>query len=112
VEDLTAGAAGNVQPGTISLIASAIPGIDTVTNALAFTNGENAETDAAFRARFQLYIAGLSKATSAAVDSAVAAVQDGITYVVLENQSTTGAYQPGNFVWSSTTAPETRQRRC
>jgi uncharacterized phage protein gp47/JayE len=98
VEDLTAGANGNVQPGTISLIASAIPAIDTVTNALAFTNGENAETDTAFRARFQLYIAGLARATPTAVDSAVAAVQDGITYVVLENQSTTGAYQPGNFV--------------
>jgi uncharacterized phage protein gp47/JayE len=98
VQDLTPGVGGNVQPGTISLVASAIPGIDTVTNALAFSNGEDAETDAAFRARFWLYIAGLSKATPLAVDSAVAGVQDGITYAILENQNASGGYQPGNFI--------------
>ncbi len=42
---------GNVGAGTISLLASGIAGIDTVTNAVAFTNGIDAETDAAFRAR-------------------------------------------------------------
>jgi hypothetical protein len=98
VEDLTGGSAGNVQSGTISLIASAIPGIDTVTNASAFTNGEDAESDSAFRARFVLYIAGLSKATPLAVDSAIADVQQGLTYNILENQDPQGDYRPGNFV--------------
>jgi uncharacterized phage protein gp47/JayE len=98
VQDLVGGSAGNVQIGTISLIASAIPGIDTVTNSAAFTNGVDAESDSAFRARFVLYIQGLSKATPLAVDSAVADVQQGLTYNILVNQNADGDYQPGNFV--------------
>ena len=39
--------AGNVQPGAITVLSSAIAGVDTVTNALALTNGVDAESDAA-----------------------------------------------------------------
>ena len=43
----------NVAPGTIGLISSSTPGIDTVTNAAALTGGAAAETDPALRARYQ-----------------------------------------------------------
>ena len=39
----TPGSAGNVQAGTISLLASALPGIDAVSNANGFQNGLDAE---------------------------------------------------------------------
>lgn len=98
VQAQTAGAAGNIQAGTISLLGTAIPGVDTVTNALAMTGGADAETDAALIARFPLWVAALSQATPAAIKAAIAGVQQGLTYYVAENQTVAGAYQPGNFV--------------
>lgn len=93
-----AGSSGNVQAATITLISAAIPGVDTVTNALAFTNGIDAESDAALRARFQNYINTRAEATEAAVGYAVSGVQQGLTWTVQENVTTAGIYQPGNFV--------------
>jgi uncharacterized phage protein gp47/JayE len=98
VAALVAGSAGNVQAGTIAVIASAIAGIDTVTNSLALAGGLDAETDAAFRARFGNYLASLSKATDSAIGAAIAAIQQGLTYVISENIDQTGAVQMGHFV--------------
>ena len=98
VSALVVGSGGNVQAGAIGLISTGIPGVDTVTNALAFTNGANAESDAAARARFALYILGLRSGTLAAIFGAIASVQQGLTYQVIENTSPIGAYQPGNFL--------------
>ena len=67
VEAITAGAGGNVAAGSITQVLSTIAGIDTVSNASAFSNAEDGETDAELRARFKAFIAQLSKATSAAV---------------------------------------------
>lgn len=90
------GSAGNVQAGTISLIASAI-GMDTVTNGAAFTNGEAAEADTAFRARFQTWISGLSRGTEAAISSAIADVQQNLVYTITENQNPDGSTNEGFF---------------
>ena len=49
---LTAGAASNVAAGLINTLGSSMPGVDTVTNAASFTNGADAETDAAYKNRF------------------------------------------------------------
>jgi uncharacterized phage protein gp47/JayE len=98
VAALVAGSAGNVQAGTIAVIASAIAGIDTLTNSLALAGGLDAETDAAFRARFGNYLASLSKATDSAIGAAIAAIQQGLTYVISENIDQTGAVQMGHFV--------------
>jgi uncharacterized phage protein gp47/JayE len=92
IQAVNAGTVGNVLPGTVSQLASAIPGVDTVTNALAFTNGVDPETDQAVRARFLLYIAGLSKATEAAVGSAIAGVQQGLSYAIVENNPLPGSF--------------------
>lgn len=95
--NLSVGTAGNVAAGAITLLATAIPGIDTVNNASAFTNGINAETDAALRARFANYIQTRSLATDSAVAYAVQSVQQGLTWTIQENEAG-GSYQPGNFV--------------
>jgi len=94
----SAGSAGNVQPGSISVISSAISGVDTVTNALAFAGGVDAESDAAFRTRFGSYLGSLSKATDAAIGSAILGIQQGLSYVINENINQAGAAQMGNFV--------------
>jgi uncharacterized phage protein gp47/JayE len=92
------GTAGNVLAGTITLISAGIPYVDSVTNGAAFTNGVNAESDAAFKARFALFLPGLARGTATAVESAVASVAADLTYNVVEAVNASDATQPGNFV--------------
>lgn len=91
------GAGGNVLANTITVITQPIPGVDTVTNSAAFTNGLDAELDPAYRARFVLFINSLSKAIKAAIQFAVASVQQGIFMTLAENFAYNGSYQPGYF---------------
>jgi len=93
-----AGVTGNVQPGAISLLSSAVSGVDTVTNAAALTGGIDAESDTAFRARFGNYLASLSRATNLAIGSAIAAIQQGLSYTITENMNQAGGTQMGFFV--------------
>jgi len=93
-----AGSAGNVQPGAIAVVGSALAGIDTVTNAAVLTGGIDAESDAAFKLRFGNYLASLAKATDAAIGAAIAGVQQGLSYVISENINQAGAVQMGHFV--------------
>jgi uncharacterized phage protein gp47/JayE len=91
------GIAGNVQAGTVTLLATAIPGIDTVTNAAAFSGGLDAEADAALRARFSLFIDSRNRATVIAVQNAIISVQQGLAWALTENQDPSGAARPGFF---------------
>lgn len=93
----TAGAAGNAQAGTITVISGSIQYVDTVTNSTTFVNGEDAESDDDFRARFVLWIASLSKATKAAIGYALSSMQNGVTYTLTENYAYNGTAQPGYF---------------
>ncbi|HHH0281452.1 TPA: baseplate J/gp47 family protein [Yersinia enterocolitica] len=93
----TAGLAGNAQAGTIAVISGSIQFVDTVTNPVTFSNGENAESDQAFRARFVLWIASLSKATKEAIGYAITSMQNGVTYTLTENYAYNGTPQPGYF---------------
>jgi uncharacterized phage protein gp47/JayE len=97
VTAVTAGTSGNVVIGAISQLSQSVPGVDSVTNAAAFTNGVDAETDENARARFVTYLASLSKATKVAVGNAIAAVQQNLTYTLTENFTYGGVYQPGFF---------------
>ncbi len=97
VQALVAGAGSNVQANLLVSFASPIAGIDTVTNALAITNGTNSETDSAFQARFILYLDSLSKATKSAILEAIDSVQAGLDVVLLDNENVTGAFTPGMF---------------
>lgn len=92
------GNVGNVQASSITILASAVPGIDAVVNATPFTNGLDAETDAALRARFQNFIQSRSRATTQAVEYAVASVQQGLRFAVQENVNAAGASVMGSFV--------------
>ena len=87
--------AGNAQAGAITVITSSITGVDTVTNAAAFLNGADAEPDAAFRKRFVLFLASLSKGTKAAIGSAVLGVQQGLNYTITENETYGGNVDMG-----------------
>lgn len=93
----TAGAAGNAQAGNITVISGSIQYVDTVTNSTTFFNGEDAESDDDFRARFVLWIASLSKATKAAIGYALSSMQNGVTYTLTENYAYNGTAQPGYF---------------
>jgi uncharacterized phage protein gp47/JayE len=95
---MTGGSPGNVLAGTISVIAASLPGIDLVNNANPLSNGADAESDAAFRIRFQSYLASRSRATLAAVRNAIANVQQGLDVAVQENISPEGTAQVGSFL--------------
>lgn len=95
---LAVGAAGNIQAGALGLLASAISGVDTVSNIVPFTNGADAQSDAALRAQFTSYIQTRSRGTPAAVAYAISTVQTGLSWTIQENVTTGGAYNPGNFV--------------
>jgi uncharacterized phage protein gp47/JayE len=98
VTALDPGSAGNIVAQSIGLIGTAVPGIDTATNNVAFSGGVDAESDAAFRARFANYLASLSRATLVAVQETIAGVQQGLSATIAENVDPTGANSPGEFV--------------
>lgn len=98
VRAVVPGVAGDVQAATVTLLATAIPGVDTVSNEAPFTGGLDSESDAALRARFANYIATRSKATTDAIEYAVLSLQQGLEVAVAENVDTQGNYRPGNFV--------------
>lgn len=100
VQALEAGSASNVTAGQLAQIATPVPGINTVTNAEPITNGADAESDASFRARFVLFLNGLSKATEAAILSAITGVQQGLDVQLEENVDINGNPHPGEFVAS------------
>lgn len=97
VRALRAGASGNVSSGGVNTLGQAMPGIDTVSNAMAFTSGAEAESDVALRARFVAYVASLSKATKGAVGYAATSFQPGVSYQLVENEQYDGAHKDGYF---------------
>ena len=94
----TPGVIGNVLAGSLNQLTTAIPGVDSVANAVALQGGTDAESDALLRERFQAYINSRSKATLGAVEFAVSSVQPDLKYVVAENQDASGQVHVGNFV--------------
>lgn len=98
VQATTPGTIGNVNANTITVINSPITGIDTVNNSAAFTNGQNEETDAEVRKRFVDYLNSLSKATKTAISFAIESYQEGVEFVLVENENyDTGDEELGYF---------------
>ncbi len=98
VRAATSGARGNAQAGTITSLASAIPGVDNVTNITAMQGGRDAEADAALRARFQNFLDTRSRATARAIAYAIGQVQQGLAFIITENQDPQGNPRQGSFV--------------
>ncbi|WP_428493235.1 baseplate J/gp47 family protein [Rhodopila sp.] len=95
---LTGGSNGNVLAGTITVIAASVPGIDQVNNAAPLTDGADAESDQAFRSRFQNYLASRSRATLLAVQNAIANIQQGLDVAIEENTAPDGSIRAGSFL--------------
>jgi phage-related baseplate assembly protein len=97
IQAVTPGTSGNAVIGAISVIGQSLPGVDTVSNSAGLSNGTDAETDVAFRARFQDYLQSLSKATKGAVGYAIESFRDGLNYTITENQNRDGSAHLGYF---------------
>ncbi|ONG55747.1 hypothetical protein BKE38_08755 [Pseudoroseomonas deserti] len=89
------GSGGNVSSGAITLISSALGGVDTVTNLVPLANGIDAESDEAARQRFPDYINSRSLGTLRAIGSAIANVQQGLSYSFAENTLPNGSERAG-----------------
>ena len=89
------GAIGNVAASSITLLATAMPGIDSVVNTSAAAGGMDAESDVALRARFANFLDSRSRATPAAIAFTIASLQQGLSYVLGENVDASGATRPG-----------------
>lgn len=97
VQAVAVSSAGNAAAGFVNTLGQSITGVDTVTNPIALQNGRDAESDPAYKARFILYIAGLAKATPAAIESAVLNIQQDVTDKIIENQNLDGTANKGFF---------------
>lgn len=86
-EASTAGGAGNVAAGAITIAVSEIPGIDTVTNAAPFTGGQDAEADSAVKVRFRAFVNSRRTSNRASIAYAVSNVQAGLRFTVTRNKS-------------------------
>lgn len=91
VQAVVAGSAGNVLANTITQMVSGLTGVTTVTNTQPTAGGSDQETDAALKLRFQEYIESLGKATLQAIEAAIAGVQAGLTFQVVESEHFGGA---------------------
>lgn len=95
VQALKGGTQGNISAGTLTVLQTGISGVDNATNAAAFTNGIDAETDAALKARFTAFINSLSKGTVGAFEYAITSFQQGLQYQIIENKDYNGATDNG-----------------
>jgi uncharacterized phage protein gp47/JayE len=93
----TPGQSGNVQAGSIRMLSSAIPGVDSVSNDGPMLGGLDAESDDALRTRFGGFIDSRTRATMQAVIFAISSVQQGLSFTVQERLDTAGAVRPGHF---------------
>lgn len=92
------GAAGNVTAGNVSVLTSAITGIDTVVNVAAFANGANQESDNALKARFAAYILGLSRGDYYGTAAALKGTAVTMQFAVTEFYNFDGSYAgPGYY---------------
>ena len=91
------GTAGNISAGSAIVLTTPITGIDQVSNALAFVGGQVAETDSALKARFVLFILGLSQGNLFGIESALANLNVAIAFTVTDQLTTAGVSQPGFF---------------
>lgn len=113
VRALAAGRAGNVRAGEMRLLASAIPGVDAVTNEAAAAGGLDAEADAALRVRFGGFIDSRTRATVGAVEFAIRGLQQGLSFAVAERMDAAGAVRAGHFTRSPSTMVRAGQhQRC
>lgn len=94
----TPGTIGNVQAASITLLATAIAGIDTVSNPAPLAGGLDAESDAALRQRFTSFLSSRARATPLAIGHAILSVRQGLSYTLQENLAPDGSLRMGYFI--------------
>lgn len=97
VQCTVAGTTGNVSANTITQLSSTIPGVASINNAAAFTNGVVAESDTAFFTRWVAHLSSLSNATLSAITAAINAIQTGLDFQILDNTTQTNTTEYGFF---------------
>ena len=94
---VAAGRAGNVQPGVLRLLSTAIAGVDAVTNEFSAFGGLDAETDDALRLRFGGYMDSRVRATAQAITFAIQSVRQGVQFKIAEGVDAAGYARAGHF---------------
>jgi Baseplate J-like protein len=97
VVDTVAGSAGNVTAGSISVITSAVFGIDSVINGADFTNGADQESDNALKSRFSAYILGLSRGDVYGLTSSILGSGVTVQFALTESYNLDGSRHDGYF---------------
>lgn len=92
-----AGVAGNAAVGTVDQLASALPGVDQVTNPAAIAGGLDAENDASLRGRFGNFLDSRTRATPRAVAYAIASLRQGLRWTITDAEDAQGDPLPGHF---------------
>lgn len=98
VTAVLSGTAGNAALGSIDQLASALPGVDGVTNPAPVGGALDAETDASLRARFGNFLDSRTRATSTAVAYALGSLQQGLRWAIADADDGQGNAYPGHFV--------------
>lgn len=91
------GNGGNVAAGSITVITSALTGIDTVINNASFTNGANQESDSALKKRFSDYILGLSRGDIFGLNASIEGSGVTVQWALTEDYNLDGSWRPGYF---------------
>lgn len=99
---LQAGTVGNTPANTSWTVYSGpgvpiAPGLGSITNASAITNGTGAESDAALKSRFTLGMQNGKWAVITAIQAAVAGSQIGLTYSYGDHVNQDGSYHAAYF---------------
>ncbi|MEK3963558.1 baseplate J/gp47 family protein [Paenibacillus sp. FSL H7-0323] len=89
IEALEPGVSGNVAAGAISVVVNPVPDITGVTNVVAVTGGREKETDAEFRSRFDLSVAGGGAASVDALRGALLRMPTVRAAAIIENTGMT-----------------------
>jgi baseplate J-like protein len=89
VQAQVGGTGGNVSAGGISILQKGVSGVDTVSNASAFTNGVSAESDAASKVRFQAFFASLGSSSVSAIQYAITSLNQNLQVTIVNQPSST-----------------------
>ena len=92
-----AGSGGNIAAYSLTTSTTPVTGVDLVTNAAAFTNGSDAESDSALRARFQAFILGLARGDHYGLAYAIKSLAVNVEYSLVELYDYSGNYAPGSY---------------
>lgn len=94
---LNSGSQGNVVAGSITQFASALTGLDTVTNPAALLNGFDSEQDLSLKARFAAFILGLSRGDFFGTEFAVLSAAITVQWTLTEDFDYAGNWRVGYY---------------